>query len=63
MSSTTWTSDDNIRDKAVGILGARKLRNLEAAGLTVVEKSELDRLRRIERALSELVHKFGGLSE
>lgn len=52
------------RDKAVGILGARKLRELEAEGLAVVEQSEIERLRKIEIALSEWAHKqFSGVIE
>ncbi|WP_026975544.1 hypothetical protein [Alicyclobacillus contaminans] len=41
---------DDVRGRAAAILSGHKLRMLEEAGLTVVEQSELDRLRMVEQA-------------
>ena len=44
--------------EAVGILSANKLRQLEKAGLTVVRRDELERLKQIEDGLKAMLERM-----
>lgn len=44
------TQTTDVRDKAAAILSDHKLRQLEAAGLTVVDKQRLEALERVVQA-------------
>lgn len=47
-----------VREKAAAILNGRKLQELERHGLTVIERSELERYRKVEAAATEIFGNF-----
>jgi len=49
---------NDARLEAAGILSANKLRQLEEAGLTVVWRDELERLKRIEDGLKAMLERM-----
>jgi len=44
--------------EAAGILSANKLRQLEKAGLTVVRRDELERLKRLEEEVLRMITRW-----